>query len=360
MEEQEFREWNQKEKEYKDINNLRLIKLQQFLEEREKGLEEKRLNKIGELKAKKDEIVEGNIGKLLKIRVKIIRSIKKAQTLFFKKDKFKRDIIIEYAHFGSNVYAPLTREGKNPDRNSLKLEIHSEYLTTYKGLKELETRIAPEHLDHHIDIVELKKQYKISLKKQEKIHDKAIENAFKFIKNSELKKEDELRRKREKEIEDSKNKENKAQVVQEKENKLTILDDIKFIQRLLRGRKEQNKMINGKNNRAELIKELRSADGWKSNANDEDREKIEGYQEKLTTGLIDAIQGNQISKTLDFLSKEMVRIRQEQKINLIVNQAENERRKREAEEMGRRQAETIIRDRQVIIVHLGTNVQRAY
>ena len=50
MREQEFREWMQKEKEYKDINNLRLQKLQQFLEEREKQLEEKRLNKIGELK----------------------------------------------------------------------------------------------------------------------------------------------------------------------------------------------------------------------------------------------------------------------------------------------------------------------
>lgn len=50
MQEQEFREWMQKEKDYKDTNNLRLLKLQQFLEEREKQIEEKRLNKIGELK----------------------------------------------------------------------------------------------------------------------------------------------------------------------------------------------------------------------------------------------------------------------------------------------------------------------
>jgi len=50
MQEQEFREWMQKEKDYKDTNNLRLLKLQQFLEDREKQSEEKRLNKIGELK----------------------------------------------------------------------------------------------------------------------------------------------------------------------------------------------------------------------------------------------------------------------------------------------------------------------
>jgi len=50
MQEQEFREWMQKEKDYKDTNNLRLLKLQQFLEDREKDTVEKRLNKIAELK----------------------------------------------------------------------------------------------------------------------------------------------------------------------------------------------------------------------------------------------------------------------------------------------------------------------
>ena len=37
------------------------------------------------------------------------------------------------------------------------------------------------------------------------------------------------------------------------------------------------------------------------------------------------------------------------KINAIVNMAENVRRKRQAEEMGRRQAENILRDRQDIM-----------
>jgi hypothetical protein len=48
--EQEVREWSQKEEEYKQANNLRLLKLQQLLEDREKDLEEKRLNHIDELK----------------------------------------------------------------------------------------------------------------------------------------------------------------------------------------------------------------------------------------------------------------------------------------------------------------------
>jgi len=53
---------------------------------------------------------------------------------FNKKDKYGRDIILEYASFGSKVYAPLTRDGRNPDRKSFKLEMQSDYLTTYDGM----------------------------------------------------------------------------------------------------------------------------------------------------------------------------------------------------------------------------------
>jgi len=35
--------------------------------------------------------------------------------------------------FGSKVYAPLTRDGSNPDRNSFKFEMTSEYLTKFEG-----------------------------------------------------------------------------------------------------------------------------------------------------------------------------------------------------------------------------------
>jgi hypothetical protein len=48
--EQEFREWTQKEDEYKEINNQRLQQLQKLLQDREKENEEKRMAKIEELK----------------------------------------------------------------------------------------------------------------------------------------------------------------------------------------------------------------------------------------------------------------------------------------------------------------------
>ena len=52
---------------------------------------------------------------------------------------------------------------------------------------------------------------------------------------------------------------------------------------------------------------------------------------------------------MDTLSKELVRLKQERRIDAMVRLAENERRKREAEESGKRQAEQVLRDRQDVL-----------
>jgi hypothetical protein len=204
-------------------------------------------------------------------------------------------------------------------------------------------------LEHSVNIDNLRKDYKLFLKKQEKTHIRAIEGAFKSIDNAEDKKRrEDLRRREERERLEEAKKNAQVKPPEKVDDKIAVLEEIMLIQRLLRGRKEQNKMYEGKIKRAELIKELRSVEYWKSaGATEKEKDMYDAYLDKLTNGLIDAFQGQQISQTLDYLSKEMIRIRQEQKIALIVNQAENERRKREAEEMGRRQAEEIIRDKQV-------------
>jgi len=60
----------------------------------------------------------------------------------------------------------------------------------------------------------------------------------------------------------------------------------------------------------------------------------------------DGVKGKIISKALDNLSKEIIRWKQEKKIAAMVKIAERERRIREAEESGRRQAEEIQRRRE--------------
>lgn len=52
---------------------------------------------------------------------------------------------------------------------------------------------------------------------------------------------------------------------------------------------------------------------------------------------------------MDNLSKELVRLKQERRIAAMVRMAEDVRRRREAEESGRRQAEQILRDREDVL-----------
>ena len=347
--EQETREWRQKEKEIEEINEKRLLTLQQYLENREKQFEEKRLEKIDRLKEKKDEEVEAAIIKSRKRRVKIIRNISKSKEKFINNNNRKRDIILDYTSFGSKVYAPLTRDGHNPDRHPFKFELNSYSLNTYDGLSEIQSEVANSQNTTMASFTKpkMEKKYSNSLSKLEKVHIKAIKDAFNSIQKQELKKKEEEDYKKRKDEEDNRNKNDLNKKVEEKN---MILEDVLLFQRLLRGRKEQIEMQEGRKKRAELIKELKQADEWKSSAATAEEQKLlDNYKIKLTNGVADAIQGDNISKTLDYLSKELVRIKEEQKINAIVMMAENERRKREAEEMGRRQAENILRDRQDIM-----------
>lgn len=53
----------------------------------------------------------------------------------------RRDVLRDYSDPSSQVYAPLTRTGVFPDRNSVKNKVRSRHLTTYQGLLELEASL---------------------------------------------------------------------------------------------------------------------------------------------------------------------------------------------------------------------------
>ena len=120
-------------------------------------------------------------------------------------------------------------------------------------------------------------------------------------------------------------------------------------------------MYEGKERRLDLIEELRRTEECKQAAEDAiQKGQVETYQEKVLDGFADAVQGKVIATTLDGLSKELVRLKQERKIAFMVKLAEQERRKREAEESGKRQAEEVLREREenlfrsIMKVHQGT------
>ena len=137
-----------------------------------------------------------------------------------------------------------------------------------------------------------------------------------------------------------------AELAQEDKAQRAIL----LLQRLLRGRAEQNRMFEGKEKRLDLITELRLTEEWREQSDlPEERDLIHNYQERVIDGVTEAFQSAIISKTMDNLSKELVRLKQERRIAAMVELAENERRQREAQESGRRQAEQILRKREDVL-----------
>ena len=83
-----------------------------------------------------------------------------------------------------------------------------------------------------------------------------------------------------------------------------------LVQRLLRGRAKQNMMFEGKEKRLDLIAELRATEEWKAASEfQEEKALIDNYQERILDGTAEALQADVISRTLDNLSKELVRFK---------------------------------------------------
>jgi hypothetical protein len=85
----------------------------------------------------------------------------------------KRDIIEEYAAFGSTVYAPITRDGLSLDKKANKYEVQPEALSSYAGLQELHNVLQtnkPSVFDSRIDVNKIKFNFKKTLSRKEVQH----------------------------------------------------------------------------------------------------------------------------------------------------------------------------------------------
>merc|ERR1719421_720961 len=150
----------------------------------------------------------------------------------------------------------------------------------------------------------------------------------------------------------------KEDVLPEEEEQETA---VLLLQRIIRGRAFQNQMFEGKEKRLDLINELRAAERFAETATTvEEKRYIDQLREKAFEGVLESIQGSVISATLDQLSKELLRFQEERRIAVMVKLAERDRRLRQAQESGRRQAEERLRERedemfrQIMGVHQGT------
>lgn len=94
----------------------------------------------------------------------------------------KRDIIEEYANFGSTVYAPITRDGLSLDKKANKYEVQPEALSTYHGLQELSRTLPTRVFESKVSVDRVKFNFKKNLTRKEVSHMAALEKAQKTIK----------------------------------------------------------------------------------------------------------------------------------------------------------------------------------
>jgi hypothetical protein len=75
----------------------------------------------------------------------------------------KRDIIEDYANFGSTVYAPITRDGLSLDKKANKYEVQPEALSSYLGIEELSRSLPAKVFQSNVQIESVKKDFTTSL-----------------------------------------------------------------------------------------------------------------------------------------------------------------------------------------------------
>ncbi|OAF68776.1 AMY-1-associating protein expressed in testis 1 [Intoshia linei] len=351
MEEMERKEWALREAEIDKLQDARIELLKRMLIEREEKTFKLKNECILRIwNKKKDENIK-SIKKIRNNHVKDLRKLIKNKNLPHS-NSIKRDIIKEYDDPASTVYAPLSRNGVFIDRNSEKYRVKSKYLETYQGICELERWLSNKLIRVDINL-KTNNIYTANgfIKRNERIHQEIAE-IHKIMKDSRenpnveaVKASLRFLKKIPKPI--------ARPVTPTIEFPDTVEEDVEVsiinLQRLVRGRAIQNLMHQSKHDRIKLIRELRSTHALQKH----DKIVVEQIKKKILTvhsdienkndkkrkisNIIGGLESSVLCSSLDFLSKELVRLQEERRIQAFSMLASRQRRMREAEESGRRQ-----------------------
>ena len=89
----------------------------------------------------------------------------------------KRDIIEDYANFGSSVYAPITRDGLSLDKKANKYEVQPEALSSYQGIEELSRSLPASVFTSKVSVDRVKNNFKMKLSRGDVSHKAQLEKA---------------------------------------------------------------------------------------------------------------------------------------------------------------------------------------
>lgn len=265
MEDQEVREWSKKEEEIKKVHREGLELVKEAIIEREQDITEKNAQRIEDIKIRKTEQKNRLIAKIQRKKIKLLRKLLKSRKEEGE-DINLRDIIEDYADYGSNVYAGISRQGLTLDKLGNKYEVQPVALNTYSGLAEIEVpyekSVKQEEKESRLSIAHKKAlevaQNNIDKKlKPEKREDEVVSNDIEALRNVIARPSTpNWRHDENMNLIEGKAGLTKAEL---KDESSTTKDKIKrevailFLQRILRGRAQQNVMYEGKEKRLALI-----------------------------------------------------------------------------------------------------------
>ncbi|CEG40752.1 protein maats1 [Plasmopara halstedii] len=384
LEARENREWAYREAEIDAIQAQRVALLEQALQEREKEnafLSEQRLEALRQRLLHEN---ENALESMQQKRVTALRKLTKKRVqrqhdrgFGASKPEPGRDIITEYANFGSQVYAPVLRDGKvgRIDVNEHGLE--KTYCLDIQAVLDLEHALPKRMLVPALSKFKLREKTGRTAKdrKQAAIETHLVRMETLINKSKEVVSNANSGQSRPKFV-SSRSRQKQQPVVRPSTPEYAIVrahdteecdleDAVRLLQKLLRGRAVQNMMFEGKERRAELIAELRAADEHLAQQSREaivlEQNRGPDVMNRVAIAAKNCLEGEVVSETLDFLAKELARSREVAKLRGFVSKASEERRVREVEEGGRRQAEEMMREREdevfrrVMQVHVETS-----
>ncbi|KAH6578430.1 hypothetical protein BASA61_000188 [Batrachochytrium salamandrivorans] len=407
MEEMELKEWQERELEIKRLQEARLKVLAAVIQKREEETESVDNERIEHIWQRKLQEREATFERINRKRIKEIRKLtEKRSQVEYKIGK--RDIIADYAGYESRIYAQKARCGAFTGKASSALCIEIDELESYHGLEELERTFSPLIFQEKIKLPKWKKSAKSpALRRERHIQDQLETMSLKFQEQKTKGETADRHVKYAIKIEKPQQRPPtpSIRIPSEEDEEMEVAAIL--LQKILQGRIMQDMMYQGKERRLALINELRTRhvtipdpeyerdtlireisssrttereQSAMSNQNQirqfgEDlafdlavqnndmettRPNVCSETEQLGRMFESTIQSEYVGKSLDFLTKELVRLREERRISAMVMLAERTRRIREAEESGRRQMEMRRRGqedeifRQVMQVHQET------
>jgi len=375
LEARELQEWAWREEEMKEEQEAKLQLLVDTLsirEQKNEELNEMRVEAVRQAKlAERDKIFDS----IHALRIKQTRALGKARQALDASTAHMsggskaltssqvqggtrrtnmRDIVGDYADHASQVYAPITREGHLPAKNQV-VDYGIPILNSFQGLSELERQ---GHIPERLLEVAIKapRRDRIQIASLATRKGQAIRRDLEYVDslldaqraaglevgitgaartNYALKAGQRLIENVYKKFEPVQRAPTPSvQPPKDEEATRAIL----LLQRILRGRMVQNAMYEGKAHHKTIIQELRKEEMEVEEAEEDEDEPLHSA--------LDTLQGELLSSGLDTLRKEVVRVDVEGSVSSLVSHAKLTRRHREAEESGRRQAETLLRMKQ--------------